>query len=552
MTKRDERGFVLVWTIFMFMGLFAVAGFSIDLSNWYLHIQRNQRAADAASLSGAVYLPAHDSTCHLIDAAAWAAAVDAAEKTLSKNGVDPASAQITPVCGKPTALSVQLTFEVHNAFMALFDRPSNTFTRLAVAEHAPGIAMGSPSNVLGSEPTYGASLGYAAADTWQAPSPTAPNFWLNISGDAVGKQYGDRWTSKYCTGGWISAGCTMAGYNTEWDGTGNTYTVKIPAGTTGSVSLEAFDAVNSDVGDDCLRDGMKAIETANAGNPLYTSGENSPYCTGDQGFGDTYIADTTFVVMTPKESPGGSQVVAGCTHTFPGYSDADLQNGTAWANTTWRDSFRRWVEICRINMASNPTGDYIVRVTTSPDESGMNRFAMRAGVLSGSGVNIGMSKKLNVHSVGRFTTTTSIGSTTHIYYLARIMPYHAGKTLVINAFDIGDTALVDGPTDVRLLPPTNSNWTSLNCTVTTGGTGASITPCGLTGIDPFSNSGWNGQSAVFTVPVPTNYTCADTNPDGCWIRVEYLSHPTSPGPHVTNDTIAWTAEAGGSPVHIIE
>ena len=37
--------------------LLGMAGLSVDIANWYLQGNREQKAADAAALAGAVYLP---------------------------------------------------------------------------------------------------------------------------------------------------------------------------------------------------------------------------------------------------------------------------------------------------------------------------------------------------------------------------------------------------------------------------------------------------------------------------------------------------------------
>ena len=52
-----ESGFVLVWMALMITALLGMAGLAIDVANWYFQAQRQQKAADAAALAGAVFLP---------------------------------------------------------------------------------------------------------------------------------------------------------------------------------------------------------------------------------------------------------------------------------------------------------------------------------------------------------------------------------------------------------------------------------------------------------------------------------------------------------------
>ena len=56
-TDDREAGVVLVWMSLMIAVLLGMAGLSLDVANWYLQGNREQKAADAAALAGAVYLP---------------------------------------------------------------------------------------------------------------------------------------------------------------------------------------------------------------------------------------------------------------------------------------------------------------------------------------------------------------------------------------------------------------------------------------------------------------------------------------------------------------
>src|SRR5688572_30077985 len=48
--RMNERGFVLLWAALMLTVLMGMAGLAVDVGNWYLKIQRAQRAADSAAL----------------------------------------------------------------------------------------------------------------------------------------------------------------------------------------------------------------------------------------------------------------------------------------------------------------------------------------------------------------------------------------------------------------------------------------------------------------------------------------------------------------------
>src|SRR5215510_4452782 len=54
---RTERGFVMIWFALMLITLIGFAGLSIEFNRWQNIGTRVQKAADAAALAGAVFLP---------------------------------------------------------------------------------------------------------------------------------------------------------------------------------------------------------------------------------------------------------------------------------------------------------------------------------------------------------------------------------------------------------------------------------------------------------------------------------------------------------------
>src|SRR5690349_18516080 len=54
---RGEKGYALVLAALMLLPLLAFAGFATDVGAWYARANRMQRAADAASLAGVVWMP---------------------------------------------------------------------------------------------------------------------------------------------------------------------------------------------------------------------------------------------------------------------------------------------------------------------------------------------------------------------------------------------------------------------------------------------------------------------------------------------------------------
>src|SRR3954447_9091275 len=101
----DEGGFVLVWMAIMLFVLIGLAGLAVDLGNWYFTANREQKAADAGALGGAVLLPGDPH-----------GAVSTAVATVATNGY----ARPTDVVSSdqdgllPTQLRVTITHKVDN------------------------------------------------------------------------------------------------------------------------------------------------------------------------------------------------------------------------------------------------------------------------------------------------------------------------------------------------------------------------------------------------------------------------------------------------------
>ena len=55
--RRDERGFVVIFLTVLLVTLLALAGFAVDFWHWNHEGSRMQKAADAAALGGAVFMP---------------------------------------------------------------------------------------------------------------------------------------------------------------------------------------------------------------------------------------------------------------------------------------------------------------------------------------------------------------------------------------------------------------------------------------------------------------------------------------------------------------
>jgi hypothetical protein len=124
------------------------------------------------------------------------------------------------------------------------------------------------------------------------------------------------------------------------------------------------------------------------------------------------------------------------------------------------------------------------------------------------------------------------------FHLARVPSAAAGRTLVLNFFDIGDAP---SQGSLQIVPPADSNIgsTFTGCRWTTApgiargtpqapwGSFAHVDDCLITGVNDVA-ANWNGQWSTITIPIPANYTCNDQlhngepDPQGCWVKINYL------------------------------
>jgi hypothetical protein len=62
------------------------------------------------------------------------------------------------------------------------------------------------------------------------------------------------------------------------------------------------------------------------------------------------------------------------------------------------------------------------------------------------------------------------------------------------------------------------------------------------------NGTYDGKWEKISVPIPSSYSCNDTSPTGCWVRLEfYYGSASKP-----QDTTSWTASIEGDPVRLVE
>ncbi|MGE3835355.1 MAG: pilus assembly protein TadG-related protein [Acidimicrobiia bacterium] len=529
--------------------LIGFAGFSADIGHWYLTGNREQKAADAAALAGAIYLPNDP-------AKAFSVARDVARE----NGYrDDGETLVTIVQEtNPVQLRVTIRQEVSNYFTPLFGIPTTTITRTGVGEFQGPVPMGSPVNTFGNEP-----LG-AGEPKWSTNSGQ-PQFWGVIAGPAVAKVQGDAIQSKPCTSS--DDGC-VGGVNTDYNTSGYFYSVTVPPGGAGKrLQIEVFDPVFAEVGNTCTSNLGGATSSRNDyvsdESERYRSG-NGTFCTGDTFYGgSTNPTTTSFVVRAPSSTswdPLSAPVIrdgANCQPTqYRGYEGAlaSRLNGPTSdpVNDHLQRNFRRWSRLCTIPNAEE--GDYIIQVRTNvawgsdaagPGNTsvgdGQNRFALRAGFVNTAGAPSGSQAGVRIAGISAMAMYANASGATTEFHMARVMSGSEGRTLVIDIFDPSDAA---GTGTLRILPPSDSGLSTFPGCTGAGPVTGSLSNCTV----PTNNRDFQGKWQTIRVPIPAGYRCNDTDPNGCWIKIRYSF---AGGTSVT-DTTTWRATMEGDPVRLVE
>ncbi|GMU77511.1 MAG: hypothetical protein AMXMBFR46_03110 [Acidimicrobiia bacterium] len=558
-----ERGFVLVWFAILLVVLLGFAALAVDVWHWNHEGARMQRAADAAALGGAVFMPENPGQI------AYTTAKQITAKNGYANGVSGVQIDTRPGL-RPNQLKVTVSKPVKNFFGSVLGIGSTTIVKHAVAEYERSVNMGSPINQFGNDPELG---------TIVHGSTRYPDFWANVFGPRSSKAKGDAVLATLCGSG--TDNCSGS-TNVDHDPMGYFYGVEVAPGAVGSLAVQAFDPAFAHVGDNCGNNngGSNLIGASQlppnfnpsfpVANPSvrYDPASSSVYCSGDMYYADGTDNGippwTVYQVREPDDTPNdptNNPVV--CQVEFPGHTGnlvPSLQSTTAPAGAPdlFVRYFRQWFTICTV--ANPQSGTYFVQVQTktklngdaAPYGGGANRFALRAGL----GGNF-TSTNLRIFGEARIGIYANAPSANTTFYLARVLPGARGRSLVVTFFDTGDAAQAGALT---VLPPPDATTTNgapltswAGCTYTAppgtssgppfGTFTATQANCRINGV---SSANYNGQWVQVKVPIPDDYDCTFTDATGCWARINFAF------PANVNDTTTWVARIEGDPVRLVE
>ena len=208
---------------------------------------------------------------------------------------------------------------------------------------------------------------------------------------------------------------------------------------------------------------------------------------------------------------------------------------------------------CTLPAGTVTVGDYILQVrsnvlvatpttySSSVVDGGHNRFSMQVG-FGTTGVEDINGSNVSINALGRLPIYANANAANTNFFLARVLPYDAGRTLRVNLYDISD---VGQSGTMQVLPPAEAGGTFSDCGFSND-TNKAMTfnagTCTLT----VPNGYYNERIVTVDIPVPTNYSCNRSIATECWITVQ------ANFPGAVNDTTTWSAAILGNPIRLVE
>ena len=178
-----SRGQIIVLFAASLFVLIGIMGLAIDFSYAWINEMRDQKAADAGALAGAVYLPDAPSTAK---SASLASTVQNGYTNLVGGVV--IDAHQDSVNG--TQMDVTISAPVPTFFLRLFNINSLTVTRTSHAQFQLPVPMGSPLSA------FGCGMASDPSNCNKDLQGNLTNFWADIAGPCTIKSDGDAYATK--------------------------------------------------------------------------------------------------------------------------------------------------------------------------------------------------------------------------------------------------------------------------------------------------------------------------------------------------------------------
>jgi hypothetical protein len=478
---REEKGATLMWVGGMFVVLLTASAFAVDLGWIYLHNSRLQSAADSAALAGVVNLPASPSQ----------ATADATAAAASNGFPISGSTTLTDAILAENEYQVFLEADVSTFFLKVIGMDTFRLAQDATAQYIKPVRLGSPDNQFGGP---------------------GVNFWAAINARYTEIKQGDPYASQCIThAGGSTPGCVGA-TNPEYRPEGYYYAVEIGPGSS-NLNLQFYD-------------GGHYLNTSTCTG----SGTSTPSDTSWRTCWNNRGVELQYRLFAPDTTPNDptDNSVQLCSNTFPVYRDTSLNS-----SQVNNGHFNQWTgnRNCSVSGSLTP-GIYVLQLP-SPLYEGSSKFGIRANVSSGQAVKVYGILDMSIH----VNFTAGVAEP----YLAEVRPEHAGKTLEVDIWDLGD---VNGTAGIRFIDPIGGAGNPPACSwdSTNGESSGFINDCVIN----ISNQRFNAEWLNVKIEIPSTYTCDPTSATGCWwkIRINSQNQPS--------DRTTWAARISGDPVRLID
>ncbi len=202
--RRRPGGYVAILVAAVHRGflMMPLCAISVDVSVWYVEVQRVQNAADAAAMAGVTFLP-DDFT------SAKATAITVAGRNGYPNSGTSVSVGVRSATSRRSWWS-RSTAPSRTAFGSAFGVKTETIERSATADFNGPVLMGSPCNTFGNEPPgstvdptdpSGPTGSVIVAPAGGAQCTQHPQLWGAIAGPDTPKGNGDEYMTRTCNTG---------------------------------------------------------------------------------------------------------------------------------------------------------------------------------------------------------------------------------------------------------------------------------------------------------------------------------------------------------------
>jgi len=357
-------------------------------------------------------------------------------------------------------------------------------------------------------------------------STRSPRFWAQIHGPGGNQQSGDAYSTK-CT---VDTNCATPDNTLYTDASdanqGYWYVIKAPAGGGGPTTIRIFDA--------SLTSGTSSAGTG-----------DSAIVSGSMSFATSY---RVYEQTNPLDFNARTPVTAGSAANHEGSCNWSLQQ-----EVTFR---LQWADLCTITMQPGDTYLLNVRsaaITGVANSAGRNSYAIEA-------VSTGPGAQPALYAYNKMVMYNNVSSGAATFYVAEVSPEYAGKTLVLELYDPGESSadawlypMMPSAIDTGAVvsPPTaNCSFSSTRASYPRA---VDLNNGGLCSIRTTEGSSplYNGYWVTIRVTIPTTYTCtAGLNPEvsagSCWWGIRYNFGGAA------TDTTTWQARVEGNPVHLTQ